>query len=263
MRHNDRFTVINIREYLKNAGDEEQLGEDVLRQILSEFSCGKNQDVEYFLKTQAINFTNKNQSVTYLVFASEDAQLLGYFTLTIKPITVSDEPFSNTARKKLSRVSILNEKEHTYSLAAYLNFMQVHLIKSESYNSFCSLCSIAPALELRTYAVLYLRKMIFAVNEEICYLTDAFTAFLADNRPAVVVLTGIVSDVFVKKSLCLLHCRVRRLGIHHLDLLVRRPVLKDRIAVAVFKAPEYEPFRLYRLCSCMCKHCFPPQISIP
>ena len=120
MRHNDRFTVINIREYLKNAGDEEQLGEDVLRQILSEFSCGKNQDVEYFLKTQAINFTNKNQSVTYLVFASEDAQLLGYFTLTIKPITVSDEPFSNTARKKLSRVSILNEKEHTYSLAAYL-----------------------------------------------------------------------------------------------------------------------------------------------
>ena len=120
MQPNDRFTVINIREYIKNDGDGEQLGEDGLKQILSEFSCGKNQDVENFLKTQAIEFTKKQQSVTYLVFATDDAQLLGYFSLTIKPITVSDEPFSRTARKKLLRVSTLNAKDHTYSLAAYL-----------------------------------------------------------------------------------------------------------------------------------------------
>ena len=121
MEQDDKFTVINIREYLKkNVDDEEQFGEDALRQLLSEFSCEKNQDVEDFLKRQAIDFTNKNQSVTYLVFATDDAQLLGYFALTIKPITVSGEPFSNTVRKKLSRVSMLNEEKHTYSLAAYL-----------------------------------------------------------------------------------------------------------------------------------------------
>ena len=121
MKQDDKFTVINIREYLKkNADDEEQFGEDTLRQLLSEFSCEQNQDVTDFLKRQAIDFTNKHQSVTYLVFATDDAQLLGYFALTIKPITVSGEPFSNTVRKKLSRVSTLNEEEHTYSLAAYL-----------------------------------------------------------------------------------------------------------------------------------------------
>ena len=121
MRQYDRFTVINIREYLrKNDDGEEQFGEDALRQILAEFSCEKNHDVEDFLKRQAIDFTNKHQSVTYIVFATDDAQLLGYFALTIKPITVSGEPFSNTTRKKLSRVSTLNEKEHTYSLAAYM-----------------------------------------------------------------------------------------------------------------------------------------------
>lgn len=121
MRQDDRFTVINIREYLrKNDDGEEQFGEDDLRQILAEFSCEKNHDVEDFLKRQAIDFTNKHQSVTYIVFATDDAQLLGYFALTIKPITVSGEPFSNTTRKKLSRVSTLNEKEHTYSLAAYM-----------------------------------------------------------------------------------------------------------------------------------------------
>lgn len=121
MKQDDKFTVINIREYLKkNADDEEQFGEDALRQLLCEFSCERNQDVEDFLKRQAIDFTNKHQSVTYLVFATDDAQLLGYFALTIKPITVSGEPFSNTVRRKLSRVSTLNEEEHTYSLAAYL-----------------------------------------------------------------------------------------------------------------------------------------------
>ena len=77
----------------KNDDGEDQFGEDDLRQILSEFSCEKNQDVEDFLKRQAIDFTSKNQSVTYLVFATDDAQLLGYFALTIKPITVSGEPF--------------------------------------------------------------------------------------------------------------------------------------------------------------------------
>ena len=132
MKQDDRFTVINIREYLKKNDDgEEQFGEDALRQLLSEFSCERNQDVEDFLKRQAINFTNKHQSVTYLVFATDDAQLLGYFALTIKPITVSGEPFSNTVRRKLSRVSTLNEKEHTYSLAAYLISPKMSLIKSK------------------------------------------------------------------------------------------------------------------------------------
>ena len=51
MRQDDRFTVINIREYLRENDDgEEQFGEDDLRQMLSEFSCEKNQDVEDYLK---------------------------------------------------------------------------------------------------------------------------------------------------------------------------------------------------------------------
>ena len=61
MEQDDKFTVINIREYLKkNVDDEEQFGEDALRQLLFEFSCERNQDVEEFLKRQAINFINEN-----------------------------------------------------------------------------------------------------------------------------------------------------------------------------------------------------------
>ncbi len=118
MQEVSKYTVFNIREYLN--GQNDGLGEDDLIQVLSEFSCERNPDVEKFVKEQSIEFAKKQQSVTYLVFSTEDAEFIGYFAITIKPITVNAEPFSNTAKKKLARVSELNEQNHTYNLAAYL-----------------------------------------------------------------------------------------------------------------------------------------------
>ena len=113
------ITIFNMREYLV-ATDDEELGEDNLRHILSDFLCEKNPDVERFLKDQAIEFTKKNQSVTYLVFSNDDASLVGYFTLTIKPITIHADSFSNTMKRKIARVSELDEDNGTYTLSAYL-----------------------------------------------------------------------------------------------------------------------------------------------
>ncbi len=118
MKGASKYTVFNISEYLN--GQNGGLGEDDLRQVLSEFSCEKNPDVEKFAKEQSIEFAKKQQSVTYLVFSTEDAEFVGYFAITIKPITINAEPFSNTTKKKLARVSELNEQNHTYNLAAYL-----------------------------------------------------------------------------------------------------------------------------------------------
>ena len=67
MLEKDKYSVINIRKYLEN---DPRLGEDDLVQILSEFSCEKNPDVERFLKKSSIEFTKKNQSVTYLVISA-------------------------------------------------------------------------------------------------------------------------------------------------------------------------------------------------
>lgn len=112
-------TVFNIREYLSAKGDKD-LGEGELRQLLSEFFCDKNPDVERFLKEQSIEFTKRNQSVTYLVFSNDDASLVGYFTLAIKPIIVNAEKFSNTMKRKIARVSKLDIENGTYTLSAYL-----------------------------------------------------------------------------------------------------------------------------------------------
>ena len=112
-------TVFNIRECLSGKNDSD-FGEEELKQILSEFSCNKNPDVERFLKNDSIVFTKKNQSVTYLVFTNDDAVLVGYFTIAIKPITVNTEKFSNTIKRKIARVSEVDEETGTYTLSAYL-----------------------------------------------------------------------------------------------------------------------------------------------
>lgn len=64
----DDFLVLNIREYIKM----EKAGEDMLRQVFSSFKCEKNLDVESFLTEQSIDFTKKNQSVTYIVISPDN-----------------------------------------------------------------------------------------------------------------------------------------------------------------------------------------------
>ena len=72
------------------------------------------------MKKSAIDFTEKNQSVTYVVISVKDGGLLGYFTLALKPLTVRGKTVSNTTKKKLLRVSELDTKSDTYTMAAYL-----------------------------------------------------------------------------------------------------------------------------------------------
>ena len=115
----DKFFAINIRKYLA-LGDDYEAGEPALVKLLSGFSCPKNPDVERFLKKSAVEFAKKNQSVTYLVFSVGSKELLGYFTLALKPLTVRGETVSNTTKRKLLRISELDEKTDTYTMSAYL-----------------------------------------------------------------------------------------------------------------------------------------------
>ena len=115
----DKYFTVNIRAYL-DKDEPTYIGEESLYDLLSDFSCPKNPDVEYFLLHNAIEFTKKDQSITYLVFDAEDASLVGYFSLTIKPISVRASNISKTMAKKLSRVSILDEETQSYTTAAYL-----------------------------------------------------------------------------------------------------------------------------------------------
>lgn len=54
------------------------------------------------------------------MFSAIDGKLLGYFTLALKPLTIRGEAVSNTTKRKLLRVSEIDEKSDTYTMSAYL-----------------------------------------------------------------------------------------------------------------------------------------------
>ena len=119
--HN-KYSVINIKDILKKGSKAE---EELIRQISNFSSRYKEEveisDVEKFLKNNAIEFTKKQQSVTYLVLSNNDASLLGYFAITIKPINIRyDSVDSNRMRSKIARVSELEGTKGIYTLSAYL-----------------------------------------------------------------------------------------------------------------------------------------------
>ncbi len=119
METSDKFMFVNIREYLAE-GDNEKVGEPELLRMISDFSCPKNPDVEHFLKNSSVDFTRKNQSVTYLVLDMDDGALVGYFTIALKPLTVRDETVSNTVKRKIKRISEFDEQTKSYTMSAYL-----------------------------------------------------------------------------------------------------------------------------------------------
>ena len=77
--------VINILDMV------EEIGKEATEAILADFSTRPsesaeplNEDIEVFLKSNAIQFAREKKSVTYLVVDEDDSFLLGYFTIAHK-----------------------------------------------------------------------------------------------------------------------------------------------------------------------------------
>jgi hypothetical protein len=78
-----------------------------LNEILSSFSCPQNLDVEDFLvnPNKAIRFETTENSRTYIILDDETANILGYFSLTFKEITLENKKISKTEIKNLDGIS--------------------------------------------------------------------------------------------------------------------------------------------------------------
>ncbi len=112
------FVQFNLSDML------EELGEDSVKTILSNFSCPKNKDVENFLKTKSIEFSKRGFAKTHLVFwTTEDGSekaLVGYYTISSKFITIQRSSVNSKEAKKLRESGIYNEKTNEYTVAAPL-----------------------------------------------------------------------------------------------------------------------------------------------
>ena len=83
------------------------------------FVCTKNAEVERFLKHNAIEFNRKHQAMTYLLF-DDNKELLGYFSLSVKPISIHSDILSNNEFKKILRITEVDPEDMSLNPAAYL-----------------------------------------------------------------------------------------------------------------------------------------------
>ena len=105
--------ILNLLDLL------ESTSEDEIRKIFSGFSCPKNPEIESFLQKNAIEFTQRKMSITYLVI-DEQQRFVGYFTLTHKSALIPANNLSKTSQKKLALHARLDESTNCYDVSAFL-----------------------------------------------------------------------------------------------------------------------------------------------
>ena len=113
------YKIVNLKELI----DEEYgVGEKRGREIISDFSCPLNFDVENFLKEKAIEFAKQQLSQTHLVFAEYKKQtvLVGYFTLAIKSINIKKAALSNTLARRIAKFAQYDTALKSYIMSAPL-----------------------------------------------------------------------------------------------------------------------------------------------
>lgn len=76
--------------------------EEKIDQLLTTFSCSKNQDVENYIKSTFKQHHKQNKSRTYFIFDKKEPALLAYFTIALKSISIhKDLNLSATLKKKM------------------------------------------------------------------------------------------------------------------------------------------------------------------
>lgn len=100
----------------------QEIGEGQTKELLPNFSCPMNPDVEEFLRCKALDFSKQGLSQTHMVVASyrEKPEIVGYFCLANKYITVSREALSSTLRKRLGKFAVYDKRAGLYCLSAPL-----------------------------------------------------------------------------------------------------------------------------------------------
>lgn len=109
----DGYKTINILDMV------DAVGEDEVSDILSDFSCPVNHEIENFVKNNAIDFAKRKMSITHLVL-NKDGKLVAIFTLTHKALELGNENLSSTTQKKIMRYAHLNQATNSYMVSAFL-----------------------------------------------------------------------------------------------------------------------------------------------
>jgi hypothetical protein len=119
------LTVISLKSLLNSGKSEEEIN-----QLLFSFcslpvkETSKQHDVEYFLHNKAIHFERLDISRTYLVLSYYQGNyiLVGYFSLSNKPIVITKKNFTKLSVSLRKRLMGIGHKTDTqnYEVKGYL-----------------------------------------------------------------------------------------------------------------------------------------------
>ena len=103
--------------------------EGLLRQILSSFSCNKDEDIENFLHSRAVEFESLSKARTYLIcdenqlmetnFCLDQIVICGYISIALKILSVPYD-VSNRKRKEIDGLSAKIHGEQIKDFSCYL-----------------------------------------------------------------------------------------------------------------------------------------------
>ena len=153
----DGYSIAHLEELLN------EIGEERVKSILSNFSCPRNRDIEFFLRDKAIEFSKQSIAKTYLVFTSykQEAVLAGYFTVANKQMQVSKDDLSKNIIRKIARFG--TENNGIYTLTAPL-IAQLGNNFSNDYNKLIT------GEELLGFAIQKIQMAQYLLGGKICYV---------------------------------------------------------------------------------------------
>ena len=96
------------------------VGEAVLSSTLSSFAVPLNSEVEDFIRKKALQATKLKSSISYLVIDEDLADVVGYFTLLVKPFTIQAASLSSKNRRLVARFAEENTEAGDYTASVYL-----------------------------------------------------------------------------------------------------------------------------------------------
>lgn len=110
------FQKINLLDLI------DEIGENAVFELLQDFSCPPNFDVEDFLKNKSVTFARQRLASVWLIFASYKNEwcFCGYFALSQKHFHIDLKSLSSNLRNRIRKFAIYNGEIKKYILVAPL-----------------------------------------------------------------------------------------------------------------------------------------------
>ena len=149
-------------------------GEDKLQAVLSCFICPPNADVENFIQSKAIGFARQRVAMTYLVFSDEKLpELVGYFTLANKFVSIAGNALSKTLQKRIEKFSQYDKELNRF-------LVSMHLIAQLGRNFNPGLSASISGQELLAFVCEKVREAQFIIGGKAAYIECASNPKLYD-----------------------------------------------------------------------------------